>query len=236
MYSNFKQRCLFLTMLASMLLSTSTPSTSPLSAQPRSLPSLTGFKSSKILDVRYFPSKFVSANQWIDSSQQKLLKRRKIVTEVFFAWCENTKQLTKITLLGRLLESLPIRTSPILPGSLNLASKEAWEGSTTPLSQISTSKFQGGNKFTGDNGSSCECHLIDCNRDYGVLIEEAGIALRGLFIVDPSGVLRFGFLVFVLNLLVFNHARNCINVSMYQANVNQRLACRQKCGWNSSSD
>jgi len=27
-------------------------------------------------------------------------------------------------------------------------------------------------------------------RDYGVLIEEAGIALRGLFIVDPSGVLR----------------------------------------------
>ena len=33
-------------------------------------------------------------------------------------------------------------------------------------------------------------------RDYGVLIEEAGIALRGLFIVDPSGVLRFCFLVY----------------------------------------
>jgi len=28
------------------------------------------------------------------------------------------------------------------------------------------------------------------SRDYGVLIEEAGIALRGLFIIDPSGVLR----------------------------------------------
>jgi len=28
------------------------------------------------------------------------------------------------------------------------------------------------------------------SRDYGVLLEEAGIALRGLFIVDPSGVLR----------------------------------------------
>jgi alkyl hydroperoxide reductase subunit AhpC len=27
-------------------------------------------------------------------------------------------------------------------------------------------------------------------KDYGVLIEEAGIALRGLFIVDPNGVLR----------------------------------------------
>jgi len=28
------------------------------------------------------------------------------------------------------------------------------------------------------------------SRDYGVLIDEAGIALRGLFIVDPTGVLR----------------------------------------------
>ena len=28
------------------------------------------------------------------------------------------------------------------------------------------------------------------SRDYGVLIEEAGIALRGLFIVDPTGVVR----------------------------------------------
>jgi alkyl hydroperoxide reductase subunit AhpC len=27
-------------------------------------------------------------------------------------------------------------------------------------------------------------------RDYGVLIEEAGVALRGLFIIDPKGVLR----------------------------------------------
>ena len=27
-------------------------------------------------------------------------------------------------------------------------------------------------------------------RDYGVLIEEEGIALRGLFIIDPKGVLR----------------------------------------------
>ncbi|KAI7869138.1 thioredoxin-like protein [Spinellus fusiger] len=27
-------------------------------------------------------------------------------------------------------------------------------------------------------------------RDYGVLIEEAGIALRGLFIIDPKGIVR----------------------------------------------
>ncbi len=28
------------------------------------------------------------------------------------------------------------------------------------------------------------------SRDYGVLIEDAGVALRGLFIIDPEGVLR----------------------------------------------
>lgn len=28
------------------------------------------------------------------------------------------------------------------------------------------------------------------SRDYGVLLEDAGIALRGLFIIDPKGVLR----------------------------------------------
>jgi peroxiredoxin 2/4 len=29
------------------------------------------------------------------------------------------------------------------------------------------------------------------SRDYGVLIEEQGIALRGLFIIDPEGILRY---------------------------------------------
>lgn len=29
------------------------------------------------------------------------------------------------------------------------------------------------------------------SRDYGVLIEEQGIALRGLFVIDPDGVLRY---------------------------------------------
>jgi peroxiredoxin (alkyl hydroperoxide reductase subunit C) len=28
-------------------------------------------------------------------------------------------------------------------------------------------------------------------RDYGVLVEEQGIALRGLFIIDPEGILRY---------------------------------------------
>lgn len=29
------------------------------------------------------------------------------------------------------------------------------------------------------------------SKDYGILIEEAGIALRGLFIIDPEGVVRY---------------------------------------------
>jgi peroxiredoxin (alkyl hydroperoxide reductase subunit C) len=28
-------------------------------------------------------------------------------------------------------------------------------------------------------------------RDYGVLIEDKGIALRGLFVIDPEGVMRY---------------------------------------------
>ena len=31
---------------------------------------------------------------------------------------------------------------------------------------------------------------MNISRDYGVLIEEKGIALRGLFIIDPQGILR----------------------------------------------
>lgn len=27
-------------------------------------------------------------------------------------------------------------------------------------------------------------------RDYGILVEDAGLALRGLFIIDPKGIVR----------------------------------------------
>lgn len=30
------------------------------------------------------------------------------------------------------------------------------------------------------------------SREYGVLIEDKGIALRGLFVIDPEGILRYG--------------------------------------------
>jgi peroxiredoxin 2/4 len=32
---------------------------------------------------------------------------------------------------------------------------------------------------------------LQVSRDYGVLIEEQGIALRGLFIIDPAGLVRY---------------------------------------------
>jgi alkyl hydroperoxide reductase subunit AhpC len=31
---------------------------------------------------------------------------------------------------------------------------------------------------------------MQISRDYGVLLEDEGIALRGLFIIDPKGILR----------------------------------------------
>jgi peroxiredoxin (alkyl hydroperoxide reductase subunit C) len=37
--------------------------------------------------------------------------------------------------------------------------------------------------------ASDKSHKI--SRDYGVLIEDEGIALRGLFIIDPKGILRY---------------------------------------------
>lgn len=32
---------------------------------------------------------------------------------------------------------------------------------------------------------------MEVSKDYGVLIEEEGIALRGLFIIDPEGIIRY---------------------------------------------
>ena len=32
---------------------------------------------------------------------------------------------------------------------------------------------------------------MNISRDYGVLLEDEGIALRGLFLIDPKGVLRY---------------------------------------------
>lgn len=31
------------------------------------------------------------------------------------------------------------------------------------------------------------------SKEYGVLIEEKGIALRGMFLIDPKGILRYVF-------------------------------------------
>ena len=99
----------------------------------------------------------------------------------------------------RLLASLPTPTSPTLPGSPSPANKEDSGDSATPSCQILISRSLGWQELHSAYifvfKVSCVIHRvisrIFSNRDYGVLIEEAGIALRGLFIIDPSGVLRF---------------------------------------------
>lgn len=49
---------------------------------------------------------------------------------------------------------------------------------------------------TGGIGPDMKITLVSdkshkISRDYGVLIEDEGIALRGLFIIDPKGILRY---------------------------------------------
>lgn len=34
-------------------------------------------------------------------------------------------------------------------------------------------------------------NTMEVSKDYGVLIEEEGISLRGLFIIDPEGIIRY---------------------------------------------
>ena len=54
------------------------------------------------------------------------------------------------------------------------------------------------------------------SRDYGVLLEDEGIALRGLFLIDPKGILRWGCL------LTINHqsAKLIAVMSLRQITVN----------------
>jgi alkyl hydroperoxide reductase subunit AhpC len=56
------------------------------------------------------------------------------------------------------------------------------------LAWINTPRKQGG--LGGLNYPLVADFNKTISRDYGVLIEEAGIALRGLFIIDPQGVVR----------------------------------------------
>jgi len=56
------------------------------------------------------------------------------------------------------------------------------------LAWISQPRKQGG--LGGLNYPLVSDFTKTISKDYGVLIEEAGIALRGLFIIDPTGVVR----------------------------------------------
>jgi len=48
------------------------------------------------------------------------------------------------------------------------------------------------------------------SKDYGVLIEEEGIALRGLFLIDPSGVVRQVRLVLMSAVLESSYSRRML--------------------------
>lgn len=43
---------------------------------------------------------------------------------------------------------------------------------------------------------------MQISRDYGVLLEDEGIALRGLFLIDPKGTLRYALSLFSVTVLI----------------------------------
>jgi alkyl hydroperoxide reductase subunit AhpC len=52
---------------------------------------------------------------------------------------------------------------------------------------------------------------MNISRAYGVLIEDKGIALRGLFVIDPQGVLRY---------VLYMHTNSVLNRRTRQITVN----------------
>lgn len=84
-----------------------------------------------------------------------------------------------------------------IPQSYNASQKALCE----PLGISTDSKFSHFAWATQDRkegglGPNLKLPLVadrnmQISRDYGVLLEEEGIALRGLFIIDPKGTLRY---------------------------------------------
>ena len=60
--------------------------------------------------------------------------------------------------------------------------------------------------------------------DYGVLIPDAGIALRGLFIIDPTVSISYqSDSIYIFKVLILDHLLILFsfNIGMFEANVNQ---------------
>jgi alkyl hydroperoxide reductase subunit AhpC len=88
---------------------------------------------------------------------------------------------TEITALSDRLEEFNDLGAEILGASTDsIYSHRAW---------MRTPRSENGIQGTAYPILSDMTHTIA--RDYGVLIEEQGIALRGLFIIDPDGVLQY---------------------------------------------
>ena len=59
--------------------------------------------------------------------------------------------------------------------------------------------------------------------NYGVLIPDAGIALRGLFIIDPTVSITYPVVFIFFKVLILDHLLILFsfNIGMFEANVNQ---------------
>jgi peroxiredoxin (alkyl hydroperoxide reductase subunit C) len=88
---------------------------------------------------------------------------------------------TEITALSDRYEEFQQRGCDVLGVSVDsVYSHKAWIETPREKNGIAGIKFPLGSDITKK-----------VSRDYGVLIEERGIALRGLFIIDPEGVLQY---------------------------------------------
>lgn len=88
---------------------------------------------------------------------------------------------TEITALSdRLDEFTDMETDVLAASTDSVYSHRAW---------MRTPREQNGIEDTRFSILSDQTHRIA--RDYGVLLEEEGIALRGLFIIDPDGIIQY---------------------------------------------
>jgi peroxiredoxin (alkyl hydroperoxide reductase subunit C) len=68
------------------------------------------------------------------------------------------------------------------------------------------------------------------SRDYGVLIEEEGIALRGFFLIDPQGIIR------QVGKFLYPFTFFLASIDRVSVDHNQRPTCWPKCGRSTTID
>jgi len=88
---------------------------------------------------------------------------------------------TEITALSDRYEEFVARGADVLGVSVDsVYSHRAWINTPREKNGIAGLKFPLASDITKQ-----------VSRDYGVLVEEEGVSLRGLFIIDPDGILQY---------------------------------------------